>query len=88
MPKPQEILERILARALGDPSKPAVTHPKILARIEYVSRCLNNRAGARLLMACMLAKLDRPKIDPRKPYTGREFLAHLMKMGWSRDRIG
>ena len=48
---------------------PAVTHPKILARIEYVSRCLSNRAGVRLLMACMLAKLDRPKIDPRKPYT-------------------
>ena len=43
MPKPQEILNRILARALGDPSKPAVTDPKILARIEYVSRCLSNR---------------------------------------------
>lgn len=38
-------------------------------RAEYVCRCLRNRAGTRLLMACMLAKLDRPEIDPRKPYT-------------------
>ena len=69
MPKPQEILKRLLARALKNLSKPAVKDPKILARIEYVSRCLSNRAGVRLLMACMLAKLDRPEIDPRKPYT-------------------
>ena len=69
MPTPQERLKRILARALEDPSQPAVTDPEILARIEYVSRCLSNRAGVRLLMACMLAKLDRPEVDPRKPYT-------------------
>ncbi|MBI3324261.1 MAG: restriction endonuclease, SacI family [Candidatus Omnitrophica bacterium] len=41
----------------------------MLVRVEYVSRCLSNRAGVRLLMACMLAKLDRPEVDPRKPYT-------------------
>jgi len=69
MPKPMEILERLLARTLRDPAQPAVTHPQILARIEYVSRCPSNRAGVRLLMACMLAKLDRPTVDPRKPYT-------------------
>ncbi len=69
MSKPIKILESIFARATRDLSKPAVKDPKILAKIEYVCRCLSNRAGVRLLMACMLAKLDRPEVDPRKPYT-------------------
>ena len=69
MPKPQEVLSRLLAHVLRTPSKPAVKNPKILARVEYVSRCLSNRAGVRLLMACMLAKIHRPEVDPRKPYT-------------------
>lgn len=38
-------------------------------RIEYVARNLKNRAGVRLLMACLLAKLHRPEVDVRKPYT-------------------
>ena len=69
MPELQEILNTLLERALKNLSKPAVKDPTILARIEYVSRCLSNRAGVRLLMACMLAKIDRPEVDPRKPYT-------------------
>ena len=69
MPKPQEVLSKLLARVLKAPSRPAVKNRKILARIEYVSRCLSNRAGVRLLMACMLAKIHRPEVDPRKPYT-------------------
>ncbi|MBI3020881.1 MAG: restriction endonuclease, SacI family [Candidatus Omnitrophica bacterium] len=69
MPKPQEVLSKLLACVLKAPSKPAVKNRKILARIEYVSRCPSNRAGVRLLMACMLAKIDRPAVDPRKPYT-------------------
>ena len=32
-------------------------------------RCPNNRSGVRLLMSCLLAKLDMPRVDPRKPYT-------------------
>lgn len=69
MPTPQEILQTLLARVLKNLSMPAVKNPKIRARIEYVSRCPSNRASVRLLMACMLAKIDRPEIDPRKPYT-------------------
>ena len=69
MPTPPEILERLLARALKDPSTPTVKDQKILARIEYVSRCLSNRAAVRLLMSCMLAKIDRPQVNPLKPYT-------------------
>ena len=38
-------------------------------RIASVVNCPNNRAGVRLLMACMLAKAHLPDVDPRKPYT-------------------
>ena len=31
--------------------------------------CLGNRAGVRLLMSCMLAKIDDPSVDARQPYT-------------------
>jgi hypothetical protein len=75
MSTPRELLDALLAKAmkLGDTS--VIEDPGILGRINYVSRCLGNRAGVRLLMSCMLAKLHRPEVDPRKPYTeigGRE----------------
>ncbi len=34
-----------------------------------MARCLSNRAGVRMLMTCALAKIDRPEVDIRKPYT-------------------
>jgi hypothetical protein len=66
---PSEILEQALARASADFSKSIVKDKNIRERVEYACRCLSNRAGVRLLMACLLAKIDRPKVDPRKPYT-------------------
>jgi hypothetical protein len=66
---PNEILEAALARVPKNLSTPTVSNANILKRIEYVSRCLTNRAGVRLLMSCMLAKIDRPGVDPRCPYT-------------------
>ena len=66
---PSEILAQALARASADFSKSIVKDKNIRERVEYVCRCLSNRAGVRLLMACLLAKIDRPKVDPRKPYT-------------------
>src|SRR5439155_17918702 len=47
----------------------AITDTAVVERIDYVCRCLGNRAGVRLLMSCMLAKLHRPEVDPRQPYT-------------------
>lgn len=41
----------------------------IAERIEFVSGCLANRAGVRLILSCMLAKIHRPTIDPRQPIT-------------------
>ncbi len=69
MPTPSARLSEILQRAVALGAVPAVTDAAIRQRIEFVCRCLSNRAGVRLLMACMLAKLDRPEVDPRKPYT-------------------
>jgi hypothetical protein len=69
MMSPPETLERLYARATENLAAAAVQDPSIVERIDYVCRCLSNRAGARLLMACMLAKIDRPEVDPRQPYT-------------------
>jgi len=70
MPKtPSEILKQALARASADLARPLIKDKALRERTEYVCRCLSNRAGIRLLMACLLAKIDRPKVDPRKPYT-------------------
>ncbi|NGZ27542.1 MAG: restriction endonuclease, SacI family, partial [Magnetococcales bacterium] len=46
-----------------------ITDTIIRERIDYVCRCISNRAAVRLLMSCLLAKLDKPSVDPRKPYT-------------------
>lgn len=69
MSKPGQILEQMFQKASSNLAKPNLKDPKTLERVEYICRCLRNRAGSRLLMACLLAKIDRPKVDPRKPYT-------------------
>ena len=69
MPGPRELLDACLTKAVKLGRTPAITDKAILGRIDYVCNCLGNRAGVRLLMSCMLAKLHRPEVDPRKPYT-------------------
>lgn len=69
MPSPRELLDASLAKAIKLGKTPAITDKAILGRVDYVCNCLGNRAGVRLLMSCMLAKLHRPEVDPRKPYT-------------------
>jgi len=69
MPTPSEILVQMLARAQELGKASAINDDAVRGRIEYVCRCLSNRAGVRLLMACMLAKIHRPEVDPRNPYT-------------------
>lgn len=69
MSDPVRILEKLLATASASPAKSVIKNKEIRAQVEYVCRQLTNRACTRLLMACTLAKLDRPEIDPRKPYT-------------------
>jgi hypothetical protein len=66
---PEQILQSIAIRAAEDSSMSVISNTIIRDRVDYVCRCTANRAGVRLLMSCMLAKLDKPNIDPRKPYT-------------------
>ena len=69
MPTPEEILDAALQRATASLETSLITAPQIAARIDYVSRNLQNRAGVRVLLACSLAKAHKPAVDIRKPYT-------------------
>lgn len=69
MLSPELWLERLMAKATKLGGESGVKQSDIRDKIDYVCRCLSNRAGIRLLMACLLAKLHRPEVDPRKPYT-------------------
>jgi hypothetical protein len=63
------ILDDSYKRAMAQLDKSFVTDAGIRERIDAVTLCLKNRAGVRALLAGLLAKVDDPKIDIRKPYT-------------------
>jgi DNA adenine methylase len=46
-----------------------ISNIEITDRLEYLARLVSNRAGARLLIVCTLAKADNSAFDIRKPYT-------------------
>ena len=66
---PLQVLERLYNKVASDQDTPLVRNAAISNKIESIVRCMENRASVRLLMACMLGKIDRPQIDPREPYT-------------------
>jgi len=63
------LLEAALKRAQKNLGHSFVHDEEIAARVLSVVNCPSNRAGVPLLVSCMLAKVYRPEIDPRKPYT-------------------
>ncbi|MBF0411476.1 MAG: DNA methyltransferase [Desulfamplus sp.] len=67
--KPEKILQNIYQRAIATLNTTVINNNDIRERVDYVCRCMSNRSGVRLLMSCLLGKLDNPNIDPRKPYT-------------------
>lgn len=69
MAEPAGILDAAFRYASSNLGQSLVEDDEVRERVEYVARNLKNRAGVRLLMACLLAKLHRPEIDVRKPYT-------------------
>jgi len=69
MAEPIEILNAALRLANANLDQSLVADQQIREDADYVARNLKNRAGVRLLMACLLAKLHRPDVDVRKPYT-------------------
>ncbi|MCC5627190.1 DNA adenine methylase [Nostoc sphaeroides CHAB 2801] len=71
MSTPPEILNSAFDRAseyirTGDSMMIA---PEIIDRVEFVCRHPQNKAGIRLLLACLLAKVHQPHLDIRKPFT-------------------
>ena len=69
MSHPRKLLDIALKRALANISHPIIDDPEILNRVNSVCRNKINRACVRLLLAALLAKIHRPEIDIRKPYT-------------------
>ncbi len=69
MQQPSEILDIAFETAMVHISESLVDTMDITKRVEFVCRNTQNRAGARLLMACLLAKVHKPEIDIRKPFT-------------------
>lgn len=69
MPEPADILNTAYQRATLNLSRSLVADSTIRDRVEYVAGNVANKAGVRLLMACLLAKSHNPSVDVRKPYT-------------------
>ena len=69
MPDPSKILCELFSLAISQDYRPIKADPEVVKKIEFVCECISNRAGVRLLMACLLAKVHKPNIDPTKPYT-------------------
>jgi AraC-like DNA-binding protein len=65
----EQLLQDIYEKALATLQNSVIRNEVIRDRLDYVCRNLSNRAGVRLLMACLLGKLENPAVDPRKPYT-------------------
>ena len=66
---PKQVLDDALRQAQAHLHERVIEDGAIAGRVEYVCRCASNRAGVRLLMSCLLAKIHQPHVDPRETYT-------------------
>ena len=66
MPDPSDLLD--IALKTASETRTDLTS-EVTKQIEYICRNPRNRSGKRFLMACLLAKVHRPEVDIRKPYT-------------------
>lgn len=60
-------LEEKWREAALEPAGPLITD--VADDVASVCRCVRNKAPIRLVLACCLARIDRPHMDVRKPYT-------------------
>jgi len=67
--KPEKILHTIQRHATEKLDDSLIADLSIRESVDYLCHCTSNRSGVRLVMVCLLAKLEKPHIDPRKPYT-------------------
>src|SRR4030066_1495527 len=63
------VLEKYLKEVSSNTDKSFIDDNDIRSKIEFICHCLTNKAPIRFLLACLLGKLDSPKVDIRKPYT-------------------
>ena len=63
------ILEELYKTAEKSLTDRSISDSSASKKIDYVARCSTNRAAVRLLMSCLLAKIHKPEVDIRKPYT-------------------
>jgi DNA adenine methylase len=63
------ILDLALQQASKSIKKPVINDTEVVKRIELIARNAQNRACVRFIMACSLAKINKPSVDIRKPYT-------------------
>lgn len=66
--EPADILEIAYQSAVDRLDKSFVRAAGLTDDVEFICRC-SNLAGIRFLLACLVAKLSRPELDIRKPYT-------------------
>lgn len=66
---PAKILYLAFRRATESGTNSLIENPEIRDQIELVARNTQNRACVRFILACALAKIHRPEVDIRKPYT-------------------
>lgn len=69
MTNPSSDLEKYLKEVQTNLGKSYIDDKKIHLQIEFICRCITNKAPIRFLMACLIGKLKDPKVDIRKPYT-------------------
>ncbi|MDD4437964.1 MAG: restriction endonuclease, SacI family [Tissierellia bacterium] len=65
---PIEILEKLYQQA-SENLTDSVVNQTTREKVEAICRCNANKAPIRFLMSCLLAKIDNPTVDIRKPYT-------------------
>jgi len=64
-----DLLEEFYKDVRSNPDITLIDDNELRSKIEFICRCITNKAPIRFLMACLLGKLDDPKVDIRKPYT-------------------
>jgi len=69
MTDPAKVLEGFYQEAKRKLDAPFVKDADLRSKIEFICRCITNKAPIRFLMACLLGKLHNPRVDIRKPYT-------------------
>ncbi|MGB3654459.1 MAG: restriction endonuclease, SacI family, partial [Rivularia sp. (in: cyanobacteria)] len=69
MSTPTIILNLAFEKVINNLTESVIDNQEISLNVEFICRNPQNRAGARLLLACLLAKVHKPNLDIRKPYT-------------------